>query len=46
MELLFQGCMPDDETRYLFVNENGFVENSQNVVATYVFRNQRKKELI
>jgi hypothetical protein len=46
MELLFQGCMPVDETRYLFVLENGLVENSQNVIATYVFRNKTKKRII
>ena len=38
--------MPDDENRYLFVTENCFVENSQNVVARYVFKNKTKKELI
>ena len=45
MELLFQGCMPDDETRYLFVIENGFIENSQNVVARYAFQNKTKKRI-
>ena len=45
MEFLFKGCMPDDETRYLFLTENSFVENSQNVVARYVFRNKTKKRI-
>ena len=45
MEFLFKGCMPEDETRYLFVSENNFVENSQNVVARYVFRNKTKKRI-
>jgi hypothetical protein len=45
LELLFKGCMPDDETRYLFVTVNNFVVNSQNVVARYAFRNQTKKRI-
>ena len=43
MELLFKGCMPDDETRYLFLTENSFVENSQSFVSRYVLRNKTKK---
>ena len=46
MELLFKGCMPDNEIRYLFLTENSFVENSQSIVARYVFWNKTKKGLI
>jgi len=47
MEFLFKGCMPDDETRYLFLAENSFIENSQSqsIVNRYVFRNKTKKRI-